>query len=115
MIFVTGPLFAGKREWVRRALGLSGEELTARAVWDVQELAARCEDLPALARELEQKEIVIATEVGGGVVPVDPVERLARERAGRLSCLLAQRARVVVRVCCGLPQVLKGELPCASP
>ena len=62
MIFVTGPLFAGKREWVRRALGLSGEELTARAVWDVQELAARCEDLPALARELEQKEIVIATE-----------------------------------------------------
>lgn len=114
MIFVTGPLFAGKREWVRRALGLSGEELTARAVWDVQELAARCEDLPALARELEQKEIVIATEVGGGVVPVDPAERLARERAGRLSCLLAQRARVVVRVCCGLPQVLKGELPCAS-
>ena len=114
MIFVTGPLFAGKREWVRRALGLSGEELTARAVWDVQELAARCEDLPALARELEQKEIVIATEVGGGVVPVDPAERLARERAGRLSCLLAQRARVVVRVCCGLPQVLKGELPCVS-
>ena len=114
MIFVTGPLFAGKREWVRRALGLSGEELSARAVWDVQELAARCEDLPALARELEQKEIVIATEVGGGVVPVDPAERLARERAGRLSCLLAQRARVVVRVCCGLPQVLKGELPCAS-
>ena len=114
MIFVTGPLFAGKREWVRRALDLSEEELTARAVWDVQELAARCEDLPALARELEQKEIVIATEVGGGVVPVDPAERLARERAGRLSCLLAQRARVVVRVCCGLPQVLKGELPCAS-
>lgn len=114
MIFVTGPLFAGKREWVRRALDLSGEELAARAVWDVQELAARCEDLPALARELEQKEIVIATEVGGGVVPVDPAERLARERAGRLSCLLAQRARVVVRVCCGLPQVLKGELPCAS-
>ena len=114
MIFVTGPLFAGKREWVRRALGLSGEELAARAVWDVQELAARCEDLPSLARKLEQKEIVIATEVGGGVVPVDPAERLARERAGRLSCLLAQRARVVVRVCCGLPQVLKGELPCAS-
>ena len=114
MIFVTGPLFAGKREWVRRALGLSGEELTARGGWDVRGLAGRGEDRPALARELEQKEIVIATEVGGGVVPVDPAERLARERAGRLSCLLAQRARVVVRVCCGLPQVLKGELPCAS-
>ena len=30
---------------------------------------------------------------------------------GRLACLLAQRAATVVRVCCGLPQVLKGELP----
>ena len=38
--------------------------------------------------------------------------RAAREAAGRLSCLLAERADTVVRVCCGLPQVLKGELPC---
>lgn len=36
----------------------------------------------------------------------------AREAAGRLACLLAQRADTVVRVYCGLPQVLKGEPPC---
>ena len=39
MIFVTGPLFAGKREYIRKALSLREEELAARAVWDVQELA----------------------------------------------------------------------------
>ncbi|WP_417341939.1 bifunctional adenosylcobinamide kinase/adenosylcobinamide-phosphate guanylyltransferase, partial [Evtepia gabavorous] len=58
-----------------------------------------------------QYEVVIAPEVGGGVVPVDPVQRQNREAAGRLACLLAQRADRVIRVFCGLPQALKGELP----
>ena len=96
MIFVTGPLFAGKREYIRRTLGLSQEEFTRKAVWDVQELAAEVPDLSILAEKLSQKEIVVATETGGGVVPAP---------SGR-------RADAVVRVYCGLPQVLKGELPC---
>ncbi len=112
MIFVTGPLFAGKRAYARAALGLSEAELAARAVWDVQELAAQAADLEALADELARREIVIATEVGGGVVPVDATQRAAREAAGRLACLLAARADTVVRVCCGLPQILKGKAPC---
>lgn len=112
MIFVTGPLFAGKREYIRTALGLSPEEFAARAVWDVEALAAQAGDLAALAGQLARWDIVIASETGGGVVPIDPQERKAREAAGRLACLLAQRAETVVRVCCGLPQVLKGELPC---
>lgn len=112
MIFVTGPLMAGKRDYIRAALGLSPEEFARRAVWDVQALAAEAPDLNALAEALSAQEIVIATEVGGGLVPTDPAERAAREAAGRLSCLLAERADTVVRVCCGLPQVLKGQLPC---
>lgn len=112
MIFVTGPLFAGKRAYIRAALGLTEAELAARAVWDVQELAAAAPDLDTLADQLARHEIVIATEVGGGVVPVDAAQRAGREAAGRLACLLAARADTVVRVCCGLPQLLKGELPC---
>ena len=104
MIFVTGPLFAGKKEYVCQALGWSEEDLSTKAAWDVQDLAAQAEDLEALADDL------IATEVGSGVVPMDPAQRMAREAAGRLACLLAQRAESVIRVCCGLPQALKGEL-----
>ena len=111
MIFITGPLFSGKKEYIRNALGLSEEAFFNRAVWDVQDLADAA-DLEAQADALAQKEIVIATEIGGGVVPVDPVERSHREAAGRLACLLAERADTVVRVCCGLPQLLKGEWPC---
>ncbi len=112
VLFVTGPLFAGKRTWAKAALGITEEDFAARAVWDVQNLARGCADLDALCETLAAKEIVIATEVGGGVVPIDPDERTAREAAGRLSCLLAARADTVVRVCCGLPQLLKGTMPC---
>ena len=107
MIFITGPLYSGKRDYVQALLDCTEEELRARAVWDVQDRAADCADLNALADELARFEVVIATEVGGGVVPVDPAQRAAREAAGRLRCLLAQRAQRVVRVLCGLPLVLK--------
>ena len=112
MIFVTGPLFSGKKEYIRTALHLSPEEFPQRAVWDVEQLAAQSDDLEKLAEELAAYKIVIASELGGGVVPVDLEERAAREAAGRLACLLAARADTVIRVVCGLPQVLKGALPC---
>lgn len=110
MIFITGPLYSGKREYAKGLLGCTAEELKSRAVWDVQELARERPDLEALAEELSRREVVIVTETGGGVVPLDPAEREAREAAGRLSCLLAERAETVVRVFCGLPSVLKGSL-----
>ena len=109
MIFITGPLWSGKRDFACRLLGCTREELAARAVWDVQALAAGCRDLEALADRLAAHEAVILTEEGGGVVPADPAQRAAREAAGRLACLLAERAGCVVRVFCGLPLVLKGE------
>lgn len=121
MLFVTGPLYAGKQDYVMNALGWDEAAFAENGVRDVQELAAQCareEQEPAalrdrlhrLADELAKRRVVIATETGGGVVPLDPVERREREAAGRLACLLAERARTVVRVNCGLPQLLKGQL-----
>ena len=111
MIFVTGPLYAGKQAYIMQALGWTEADFAVYGVRDVQDLAAEAvregEPLTELADRLAEKKVVIATEVGGGVVPMDPVQRREREAAGRLSCLLAERARRVIRVCCGLPQVLK--------
>ena len=111
MIFLFGPLYSGKRELAMELLRCDAAELARRAVWDVQDLAGKSGDLPALAEELARYDVVIATEVGGGVVPVSPEERTAREAAGRLNCLLARQAETVARVFCGIPMVLKGELP----
>ena len=103
MIFITGPLYSGKRTFAR--------SLSGSCIADVQELAAKAENLENLADKLSAYDIVISTEVGGGVVPMDAGERAARESAGRLACLLAKRADCVVQMFCGIPTVLKGELP----
>ena len=103
MLFVTGPLYSGKRTFSQKFGG--------RQICDVQNLAANATDLEKLADELATYDVVIATEIGGGIVPIDPAERAAREAAGRLACLLAARADCVVQMFCGLPTVLKGELP----
>ena len=50
MIFVTGPLFAGKKAYISQALGLSAQDLAERAVWDVQDLAAEADNLEELRR-----------------------------------------------------------------
>lgn len=57
--------------------------------------------------------VILCDEVGGGLVPIDPAERAWREEVGRLCCRLAQRARRVERVFCGLPTLLKGDAPCS--
>ena len=111
MIFVFGPLWSGKRAAVKKLMDWDDEALARHAVWDVQELARTRTDLEELSGELAERAVVIATETGGGVVPTDEGERMARERAGRLNCLLAERADAVVRVFCGIPKVVKGELP----
>ena len=106
MIFITGPLYSGKRTFART--------LPGHCIADVQHLAAGCKDpaeLEKLADKLSAYDIVLSTEVGGGVVPVDAGERAAREAAGRLACLLASRAQCVVQMFCGIPTILKGELP----
>ena len=79
---------------------------------DAWKLASGETDLPALADRLAaQYKVVISTETGGGVVPTDAAQRADREAAGRLACLLAERADTVIRVFCGLPMALKGKLP----
>lgn len=51
--------------------------------------------------------ILIGMDFSCGLVPMDAQLRLWREENGRLNNFLAQRAERVVRMFCGLPQVLK--------
>ena len=110
MIFVTGPLYAGKKTFLKKKFSLTDEDLHVYAVWDVQDQAGTAPP-EELAERFCRYEIVIGTEIGAGVIPIDPKERAHREAAGRLACCLAEQADCVVRICCGLPQILKGKLP----
>ena len=51
--------------------------------------------------------ILISDEIGNGIVPIDAFERQYREKTGRILIEAAKKADKVVRVICGVRQILK--------
>ncbi len=51
--------------------------------------------------------VILCDEIGLGIVPMDKRERLWREAVGRCCQRIAAQAQQVIRVVCGLSQVLK--------
>lgn len=133
MIVIVGGVASGKRTFAR-SLGFSADDM-ADAVLDKRPVIYNLQDLVSrtlatagenvlqlgafdvtkdLFEELRGKGCIICCEVGSGVVPADRAGRVARERTGRLVNQLAAEAALVVRMVCGLPLILKGNLPARS-
>ena len=116
MILITGPLCSGKKRMAERLLeqyGAQDAPAGKEYAGEVQTLAEKAgsrEELEALADHLAGFLIVTASETGCGVIPAERAEREKREKEGRLCCLLAERASVMIRMCCGIPCILKGTL-----
>ena len=123
MIFVFGGAYSGKGEYVKSKLGVSEitpydapyEELKkARAVRDFH-LFVRDKMSKGLDAVEETEKfladdpdvIIISNEVGCGVVPVSAEEREYREAVGRIHCRLAEKADRVIRIICGIGNVIK--------
>ena len=124
MDLVFGGAYQGKLTWAASRFSLDGKVL-----WDLAqgapEEAADCfyhlelltwqeAEAGGSARALLQKmeplwkdAVIISREVGSGVVPMDPTERVWRELHGQVLRALAEASRSVTRVFCGLPEVLK--------
>ncbi len=51
--------------------------------------------------------VVVANEVGAGVVPMEAADRAFREAVGRALCVIAQEAESVTRCVCGIGVRLK--------
>ncbi len=115
MILVIGGLASGKREYVKKEFGCSDSDISdgvldsKPVIYNLQNLVSRAPDsIEALLPDLLVKKVVICNETGSGVVPVDKGERMAREATGRLCVALAEKAEKVIRLCCGIPTVIKG-------
>lgn len=52
--------------------------------------------------------VIICNEIGCGIVPMDSFERGYRETVGRICTLIADRADTVIRIYCGIPNIIKG-------
>ena len=53
-------------------------------------------------------EIIICSEVGNGVVPVDKIDNKMREYVGRILSILSEKSVRVIRIYYGIPSVIKG-------
>lgn len=76
----------------------------------IKQALKRGEDTDAYVSQLIQDHpdaVILCDEIGLGIVPIDPFERAWREAVGRACCRIAQEAQTVIRVICGLGQVLK--------
>ncbi|HAU84353.1 MAG TPA: hypothetical protein DCW90_02230 [Lachnospiraceae bacterium] len=54
--------------------------------------------------------LIVADEIGNGIVPIDKLERKWREETGRALCKIAKEADVVYRIYCGIPEKIKEVL-----
>ena len=64
-------------------------------------------ELVKVMRQARPDRVIVTDEIGGGIVPTDPMERTWREETGRVCCRLAVEAEQVWRVNCGLGQRIK--------
>ena len=80
-------IFNAFHETIRRAALEEGREPRAYA-------QAFCRAHPAA--------VIVANEVGSGVVPIDAGERAYREAVGRALCVVAQESETVTRCVCGI-------------
>ena len=132
MILITGGTSSGKATFARNLAAQHGwskddiafnvEELLWGQVEGAGQIAPAGDDAadhtsskalsatPELIERLAAKAIVTCSEVGAGIVPLDAQERAWREAVGRMSCELASQADAVVRMVCGIPVVLKGDM-----
>jgi adenosylcobinamide kinase / adenosylcobinamide-phosphate guanylyltransferase len=114
VILIIGGLASGKRNYVKNEYHYGDADIAdgvlngCPVLYNLQNLifgGSISED--TLLTALLNKEIVICNEVGSGVVPIDKAERAAREATGRLCVELAEKAEKVIRICCGIPTILK--------
>ena len=121
MMLVIGGVASGKRTFLC-SLGHACEDMSddiasgSAVLVDAQELVRDDGiEVAPLAQEIAcNKQAVTIVEVGSGIVPAGPGERVWRDRVGALARELAARSDVVVRMVCGIPVPLKGDLPQVS-
>lgn len=121
---ILGGAYQGKRAYAEMIfLGLTwadGEEIpfqeieNAAAIDRFHLLVKRwmlagksAEDLTEKILGMNRKIIILCDEIGCGLVPVDAFEREYREAAGRVCVELAEHARRVDRVVCGIGMRMK--------
>lgn len=127
MILIIGGYNQGKTDYAKKYFGLNETEIieasqpinkliNAKCIRYFEKFVSNAIDNNENSEELTLKlisensdAVIIMTEIGCGIIPIEKSERIYREYVGKVGCLLAERAEKVIRLICGIPTVIKGE------
>lgn len=129
MILITGGRDQGKKAYAAELLGCGIAELTDGNICDLTDISGKkCitgyhmlirrlldmgedpeEYTKCLCREAPDT-VIVMDEIGCGIIPLERSERIWREAVGRCGCIIADNSAAVVRMVCGIADVIKGEL-----
>ncbi len=110
MILVIGGSYQGKTEYARNTFGNVNyfNQLHLFIKKRLSEGVSEEDILGEIHFAISDGQwVVIADEIGNGVVPVDSMDRVWREVSGRILITLASEATEVHRVVCGVGQRIK--------
>lgn len=127
MILITGGAYQGKTEYVRSsfpdipitegAASSYDEAAKAKCINQyhtlIQRLHADSRDPIAWTEQLCAANpdcIIILDEIGCGIIPLERDERIRRELTGICGCIIARHSDTVIRLVCGVPYAIKGDL-----
>ncbi|MGN1318987.1 MAG: bifunctional adenosylcobinamide kinase/adenosylcobinamide-phosphate guanylyltransferase [Lachnospirales bacterium] len=101
--YKNGKVFDGKKDDI---LKINDYDIINKFNFVIKRLMENGSDIEKFVDNIEN-EIVICDEVGNGVVPIDKFETDYRENVGRACCKLAKKSEKVIRVFCGMEQIIK--------
>ena len=126
MIMITGGAYQGKHAYLHR---FYNDPITSGSDCDISQYSnIHCIDHyeilvkrillsgndPIIYTEkfyaLNPDATVIINEIGCGIIPIEKRERVWREAVGKCGCYLAAHSDRVIRLVCGIPTAIKGEL-----
>jgi adenosylcobinamide kinase/adenosylcobinamide-phosphate guanylyltransferase len=124
MVLIYGGAFQGKTEYVMSKYSLETKDIffcgsneidftkkviNGLHIFIFESLQSPSDPEQYIRNNLEKfkDKIIICDDISCGVVPVTALERKWRECTGRCMMLLAGESDSVIRVFCGLPQILK--------
>lgn len=128
MILIFGGAYQGKLQYVKEKFNITEEDIfycnkddenpeidfSKKVIYKLDEFTLACVKNGIEAKEylIEneiqlQDKIIICTDISQGIVPIDKELRAWREMNGRAMIYLTGKSDEVIRIFCGLPQVIK--------
>lgn len=128
MTLITGGAYSGKTEFAIQKFNIKFTDIIDGAECSLEQVFTRPairnfhllvkrfgnDGGAALTERIHQENpdlIVITNDIGSGIIPMEKSDRIWREETGRACCTAAGFSDLVVRMCCGIPTAIKGELP----